>query len=73
MPTLEINRCTLTIETTPPFRQYGWVMRGVAPHYCLPFRSLGERSHVLLCLARRFRSTAANTFRSISRLTWTAF
>ena len=51
MPTLEIARCTLTIETTPPLRQYGWVVRGVTTRYSLPFRSPAERSHFLRLLA----------------------
>jgi len=51
MPTLDIARCTLTIEATPPLRQYGWIVRGVATSYSLPFRSPAERSHVLRLLA----------------------
>lgn len=51
MPTLEIARCTLTIETTPIVRQYGWMVCAVATHYSLPFRSPGERSQFLRLLA----------------------
>lgn len=50
MSILEIPRCMLTIETTPIVRQYGWIVRGVTTHYSLPFRSPGERSHVLRLL-----------------------
>ena len=51
MPTLEIVRCVMTLATTPPTRQYGWVFRGVATFYCLPFRSPGERERFVGLLA----------------------
>ncbi len=51
MPTLEIVRCAMTLDTAPPLDQYGWVFRGVATFYCLPFRSPGEREHFVGLLA----------------------
>lgn len=59
MPTLEIARGTLMIETIPPLRQYGWVVRGVTTHYSLPFRSPAERAHFLRLLAAYFGSAVA--------------
>jgi len=51
MPNLEIVRCTVTIETQLPVRQYGWVFRGASTAYSLPFRSLDEREHFVGSLA----------------------
>ena len=51
MPNLEITRCVMTPETAPPLDQYGWVFRGVATVYCLPFHSLGERERFVGLLA----------------------
>jgi len=51
MPTLEIVRCAVTLDTAPSTHQYGWVVRGVATVYCLPFRSPGERDRFVGLLA----------------------
>lgn len=51
MPTLEIVRCVVTLNTATPLDQYGWVIRGVATFYCLPFRSPGERERFVGLLA----------------------
>ncbi len=51
MPTREIVHCALTLDTTPPTHQYGWVVSGVASFYCLPFRSPGERERFVRLLA----------------------
>jgi len=51
MPTLEIVRCAMTLAMPPPLDQYGWVFRGVATFYCLPFRSPGERERFVGLLA----------------------
>ncbi len=51
MPNLEIVRCTVTIETQPPLRQYGWVFCGVSTAYSLPFRSPDERERFVRSLA----------------------
>ena len=59
MPSLEITRCSLLIETVPPLRQYGWVARGVTPCYSLPFHTPAERSRFLRLLAAYVGPTAA--------------
>ena len=51
MPTREIVHCVLTLDTTPPTQQYGWIVRGLVTWYCLPFRSLNERERFVRLLA----------------------
>lgn len=52
MSNLEIVRCTLICDTTPPSRQYGWAIRGgLTTLYSLPFRSPAARAHFLRLLA----------------------
>jgi len=58
MPIMEIVRCALTLDTTPPTGQYGWVVRGVVTWYCLPFRSPGERERFVRLLADHVAATA---------------
>jgi len=59
MPTLEIVRCALTLDTAPPLDQYGWVIRGVATFYGLPFRSPGERERFVGLLADHVTATVS--------------
>ncbi len=59
MPNLEIDRCTVIIDTTPPVRHYGWVAHDVATFYSLPFRSAGERDRFVRLLADHVATTVA--------------
>ena len=59
MPNLEIVRCALTLDTATLTHQYGWVVRGVATWYCLPFRSLGERERFVRLLTDHVAMTAS--------------
>jgi hypothetical protein len=69
MSNLEIVRCTVMIETTPPISQYGWIVRGVTTYYSLPFRSPGERAHfVLLLVAYVGPAVAADAIEDLGAL-----
>ncbi len=59
MPNLEITHCAVTLDTAPPIDQYGWVFRGVATLYCLPFRSPGERERFVGLLADHVTATVS--------------
>jgi len=58
MPNLEIDHYAVTIDTTPPIDQYGWVVRGVVTFYSLPFRSPEERDRFVHLLAGHVTTTA---------------
>jgi len=57
MPNLEIDHCAVTIDTTPPVYQYGWVVCGVVTFYSLPFRSRGEQDRFVHLLAGHVAAT----------------
>jgi len=59
MPNLEIDRCAVIIDTTPPVHHYGWVAHGVSTFYSLPFRSAGERERFVRLLAGHVGATVA--------------
>ena len=51
MSSVQIVRCTVVIETQPPQRRFGWVVRAVASRYLIPFRSDAERADLVRLLA----------------------
>jgi len=60
MPNLEIVCCMVTLDTSPPLDQYGWVIRGAATFYCLPFRSPGERERLVGLLTDHVTATVSS-------------
>jgi len=71
MPNLEIDRYAVTIDTTPPIYQYGWVVRGVVTFYSLPFRSPEERDRFVHLLAGHVTTTVpADEVDTLAALLW---